>query len=97
MEFSRQEYWSGLPFPSPRDLPDPGIENGSLALQADFLKSELPGKPQHKIKKFKKKLKYVLYIIANKLQPHFWRGGGDWMHEGCSWVGVMFYFLIWMV
>ena len=33
--FSREEYWSGLPFPSPGDLPDPGIEPGSLALQAD--------------------------------------------------------------
>ena len=45
MEFSRQEYWSGLPFPSPGDLPDPGIEPGSLALQADSLLSEPPGKP----------------------------------------------------
>ena len=35
MEFSRQEYWSGLPFPSPGDLPDPGIEPRSPALQAD--------------------------------------------------------------
>ena len=35
MEFSRQEYWSGLPFPSPEDLPHPGIELGSPALQAD--------------------------------------------------------------
>ena len=40
MEFSRQEYWSGLPFPSPGDLPDPGIEAGSPALQADTLPSE---------------------------------------------------------
>ena len=46
MEFSRQEYWSGLPFPSPGDLPNPGIEPGSPALQADTLPSELPGKPQ---------------------------------------------------
>ena len=46
MEFSRQEYWSGLPFPSPGDLPDPGIEPGSPALQADSLLSELPGKPK---------------------------------------------------
>ena len=44
MEFSRQEYWSGLPFPSPEDdLPDPGIKPGSLALQADSLLSEPPG------------------------------------------------------
>ena len=46
MEFSRQEYWSGLPFPSPGDLPDPGIEPGSPALQADSLPSEPRGKPK---------------------------------------------------
>ena len=46
MEFSRQEYWSGLSFPTLEDLPDPGIEPGSPALQADFLPSEPPGKPQ---------------------------------------------------
>jgi len=44
MEFSRQEDWSGLPFPSPGDLPDLRIESGSLALQADTLPSEPPGK-----------------------------------------------------
>ena len=43
MGFSRQEYWSGLPFPSPGDLPDPGIEPGSPAFQADALTSEPPG------------------------------------------------------
>ena len=43
--FSRQEYWSGLPCPSPRDLPDPGIEPESPALQSDYLPSEPPGKP----------------------------------------------------
>ena len=45
MGFSRQEYWSGLPFPSPGDLPDPGIEPKSPALQADSLPTEPPGKP----------------------------------------------------
>ena len=45
MGFSRQEFWSGLPFPSPGDLPDPEIEPRSLALQADALLSEPPGKP----------------------------------------------------
>ena len=44
MEFSRQEYWSGLPFPSPGDLPNPGIEPRSPALQADALPSEPPRK-----------------------------------------------------
>ena len=39
--FSRQEYWSGLPFPSPGDLPDPRIKPGSPALQADSLPTEL--------------------------------------------------------
>ena len=44
MEFSRQEYWSGLPFPSPGDLPDPGIEPWSPASQAHALLSKPPGK-----------------------------------------------------
>ena len=44
MEFSKQEYWSGLPFPSPGDLPDPRIEPESPALQADSLLTELRGK-----------------------------------------------------
>ena len=46
MGFSRQEYWSGLPFPSPGDLPDPGVEPRSPALQADSLSSELQGVPK---------------------------------------------------
>ena len=45
MEFFRQEYWTGLPFPSAGDLPDPGIEPRSPTLQADAFLSELPGKP----------------------------------------------------
>ena len=44
MEVSRQVYWSGLPCPSPGDLPDPGIKPGSPARQADSLPSEPPGK-----------------------------------------------------
>ena len=47
MEFSRQEYWSGLPFPSPGDLPNPGIEPGSPALWAEDLLSEPPGNPNY--------------------------------------------------
>ena len=43
MEFSRQEYWDGLSFLPPGDLPDPGIKPGSPALQADSLLSEPPG------------------------------------------------------
>ena len=48
MGFSRQEYWSGLPFPSPGDLPNPGIKPRSPALQTDALPSEPPGKPLDK-------------------------------------------------
>ena len=63
MGFSRQECWSGLPFPSPGDLLDPGIEPGSPALQADTLPSEPPGKPTNKmgIPKLSKFTRYDLY------------------------------------
>ena len=49
MGFSRQEYWSGLPFPSPGNLPNPGIEPGSPALQADSLPSEPPAKLKERL------------------------------------------------
>ena len=45
MEFSRQEYWSGLPFPSPGDLPDPGMEHAFPALAGKFFTTEPPGNP----------------------------------------------------
>ena len=54
MAFSRREYWSGLPFPSPGDLLDPGIKHRSPSLQADFLPTELPGKPI-----------YIIYIYIH--------------------------------
>ena len=66
MEFSRQEYWSGLPFPSPGDLPDLGIEPSSPALQADSLPSEQPeppGKSTDEIKSHIHKLA-VICILA---------------------------------
>ena len=47
MEFSRPEYWSGYPFPSPRDLPNPGMESRSPTLQADSLPAEPPGEPKN--------------------------------------------------
>ena len=51
MDFSKQQYWSGLPFPSPGDLPDPGIEPVSPALAGRFFTTALPGKPKrmHKV------------------------------------------------
>ena len=52
MGFSKQEYWGGLPFLSPGDLPDPGIEPGSPAFQADALTSEPPGKLYHTVNQF---------------------------------------------
>ena len=54
MGFSRQEYWSVLPFPSPGDLPDPGIKPRSPALQADSLPTEISGKPKRSCFKISK-------------------------------------------
>ena len=59
MGFSRQEYQSGLPFPSPGDLPDPGIEPGVPALEADALTSEPLGKPRNNVKESTNK-KFVM-------------------------------------
>ena len=59
VEFSKQEHWSGLPFLSPGDLPNPGIEPGSSPLQADSLLSEPPGKP---IKPITSKIPLVLLL-----------------------------------
>ena len=66
MEFSRQEYWSGLPFPSPGDLPDPGIESGSPAFQADALTSEPP-----KIELKKKRMSLFSFIVSDTGQVSF--------------------------
>ena len=66
MGFSRQGYWSGLPFPSPEDLPDPGIKPGSPILQADALLSEPPGKSNAPIRKNETEL----YTDTNYLYRH---------------------------
>ena len=70
MELSRQEYWSGLPFPSPGGLPDPEIEPRSPALQADSLLSEPPGKP---------------YCLDNLKTERIWFKPGDsaGRYHGC--------------
>ena len=67
--FSRWEYWSGLPFPSPGDLPDPGIEPGSPALQADSLPTEPPGKP-------------FLYCVSYLTSKNIISDGKDKMGKG---------------
>ena len=58
MGFPRQKYWSGLPFPSPGDLPDPGIKSTSPALAGRFLTTEPPGKPQ------KRGYSQVFYLLV---------------------------------
>ena len=63
MGFSRQEYWSGLPFPPPGDLPEPAIEPRSPALQVDALTSEPPGKPLDQPRQHIKKQRHY---FANK-------------------------------
>ena len=83
LEFSRQEYLRGLPFPSPGDLPYPEMEPGSSALQADFLLSEPPGKPYITIVMFslsdlkqiislnrKWKWKWSRSVMSDSLRPH---------------------------
>ena len=75
MEFSRQEHWSGLPFPSPGDFPDPGIEPWSPALQADSLPFETPGKSRsiialNRIWFIKVEVKVKLFIMSDSLQPY---------------------------
>ena len=73
--FSRQEYWSGLPFPSPGDLPDPGIEPRSSALQADSSPYEPPGKPKNT-------------GVGNLflLQAIFWTPELNWGLLHCRWI-----------
>ena len=70
MGVSRQEYWSGLPFPSPGDLPNLGIEPGSPALEADALTSEPPGKCLLRPAHFLIGL-FVFYIELHELFVYF--------------------------
>ena len=77
MGFSRQEYWSGLPFPSPGDLPKPGIEPRSPTLQADALTSEPPGKP---IVTTRGEASYYHFLLSDQ---KLWKRTGWW---GAVWV-----------
>ena len=60
MEFPRQEYWNGLPFPSPGDLPDPGIKLGSSALQADSARSPMN----------MSSVQFSCSVVSDSLRPH---------------------------
>ena len=73
-EISRQGYWSGLPFPSPGDLANPGIKSRSLALQKDSLPSEPPGKPNYYVYTLYVRV-YVCVYIYNFLGHTFWHMG----------------------
>ena len=77
MWFSRQEYWSGLPFPSPGDLPNSGIEPGSPALQADALPSKPLGKPKIQYTTILNCRHYSLYFTNKKIAKYLHRIG-DW-------------------
>ena len=70
MGFSKQEYWSRLSFLSPGDLPNPGVEPGPPAFQADALTSELPGKPR---------TSKVLCITRGRYRVNGW--GNEWMNQ----------------
>ena len=71
MGFSKQEYWSGLSFPSPRDLPDSGIEPGSPALQAGSLLSEPLGKPNSFLRIVKIGCSYIEWVEARNTEDNF--------------------------
>ena len=80
MVFSRQEYWSGLPFPSPGDLPNTGIEPQSPALEADALTSEPPGKPKGSTKQLLELIDKFSKVIEYKSQH---------TNSSCSYILIM--------
>ena len=81
--FSRQECWSGLPFPSPGDLLNPGIEPGSPALRADALPSEPPGKThgEHKGLRSTWGPDGQVFALQEMLEPRFHRGEDNRVHN----------------
>ena len=95
MGFSKQEYWSGLPFPSPGDLPGLRIEPGSPALQADSLPSELPGKPMS----IRGASQTSTLGLGHRVQGRGWKeaapltGGHTYSHAGLDlrWHQQLFY------
>ena len=102
MEFSRQEYWSGLPFPSPGDLSNPGIESVSPVLQVDSLTTKPPGKPRPKIMwSLRTWPSTGMVARAPSLQELWWLAGycpkfWGWLQElwSCGLISVQFFNLI---
>ena len=90
MEFSRQEYWSGLPFPPPGDLSDPAIEPGSPALQTDALLSEPPGKPWGlAVNVYKRRNGDSFNSLTYKAYAWWWRKGeGSFIQTQVWWERV---------
>ena len=78
MGFSRQEYWRGLPLPSPGDLPNPGIKPGSRTLEADALTSEPPGKPTRHIKKQRHYFANRVHLVKAMVFPVVIYGCESW-------------------
>ena len=107
MEFSRQEYWRGLPCPPPGDLPDLGIEPTSPALQADSLLSEPPGRPlldcqgspsqcllRNKILNFSViQLVFMWLVLFKKKNFFFWCG--SFLNSLLNWLQCHFCFMFW--
>ena len=85
MEFSRQEDWSGLPFPSPGDLPDSGIEPRSAALQADSLPFDPPGKPPKNMNKSPQSLRTPYHHQSSHSCQTEAGGRGRWNPTGWAW------------
>jgi len=79
MGFPRQEYQHGLPFPSPGDLPDPGTEPASPALQVYSLPTELPGKPKQVYRSKKKEKDYRSIQGGKELKTIKRAGAAIWM------------------
>ena len=94
MRFPRQEYWSGLPFPSLEDLPDPGIEPGSLTLQAESLPSKAPGNWDSKQKEGEKDSP-IIPLDEKLILIMFQELGSGLVHRHGSFTCFLFVFVIW--
>ena len=109
MGFSRQEYWSGMPFPSPGDLPDSGIKPRSPALQADALTSEPPGR--HNVQTVRP-THFSCSVLGTLINPHQSRYRATQCHQKgssyhfavnssslphpCSWKPLIYFLLLWI-